>query len=159
MEVIKRDGSRERVKLDKILNRVKKQCYGLNMDYIEPMEIAKKVIHGLYDGITSIELDTLAAETAAALTPTHPDYSILASRICVTSLHKRTPKSFSQVIDQLYNYVDPKTGLKAPMIADDVYEIIMNNSKDIDSQIITDRDLDYDYFGFKTLENIRLMIL
>ncbi len=157
MEVIKRDGSRERVKLDKILNRVKKQCYGLNMDYIEPMEIAKKVIHGLYDGITSIELDTLAAETAAALTPTHPDYSILASRICVTSLHKRTPKSFSQVIDQLYNYVDPKTGLKAPMIADDVYEIIMNNSKDIDSQIITDRDLDYDYFGFKTLEKSYLL--
>jgi len=157
MEVIKRDGSKERVKLDKILNRVKKQCYGLNMDYIEPMEIAKKVIHGLYDGISSAELDTLAAETAAALTPTHPDYSILAARICVTSLHKTTPKSFSQVIDQLYNYVDPKTGLKAPMIADDVYEIIMNNSKDIDSQIITDRDLDYDYFGFKTLEKSYLL--
>ena len=157
MEVIKRDGSRERVKLDKILNRVKKQSYGLNMDYIEPMEIAKKVIHGLYDGISSVELDTLAAETAAALTPTHPDYSILASRICVTSLHKRTPKSFSSVIEQLYNYVDPKTGLKAPMIADDVYEIIMNNSKDIDSQIIADRDLDYDYFGFKTLEKSYLL--
>ncbi len=157
MEVIKRDGSRERVKLDKILNRVKKQCYGLNMDYIEPMEIAKKVISGLYDGISSVELDTLAAETSAALTPTHPDYSILASRICVTSLHKRTPKSFSQVIEQLYNYVDPKTGLEAPMIADDVYEIITNNSKDIDSQIITDRDLDYDYFGFKTLEKSYLL--
>jgi len=157
MEVIKRDGSRERVKLDKILNRVKKQSYGLNMDYIEPMEIAKKVIHGLYDGISSVELDTLAAETAAALTPTHPDYSILASRICVTSLHKRTPKSFSSVIEQLYNYVDPKTGLKAPMIADDVYEIIVNNSKDIDSQIIADRDLDYDYFGFKTLEKSYLL--
>jgi ribonucleoside-diphosphate reductase alpha chain len=157
MDVIKRDGARERVKLDKILNRVKKQSYGLNMDYIEPMEIAKKVIHGLYDGITSVELDTLAAETAAALTPTHPDYSILAARICVTSLHKRTPKSFSQVIEQLYNYVDPKTGLKGPMIADDVYEIIVNNSKDIDSQIITDRDLDYDYFGFKTLEKSYLL--
>jgi ribonucleoside-diphosphate reductase alpha chain len=157
MEVIKRDGSRERVKLDKILNRVKKQSYGLNMDYIEPMEIAKKVIHGLYDGITSVELDTLAAETAAALTPSHPDYSILASRICVTSLHKRTPKSFSQVIEQLYNYVDPRTGIKAPMIADDVYEIIVNNAKDIDSQIITDRDLDYDYFGFKTLEKSYLL--
>jgi ribonucleoside-diphosphate reductase alpha chain len=157
MEVIKRDGSKERVKLDKILNRVKKQSYGLNMDYIEPMEIAKKVIHGLYDGISSVELDTLAAETAAALTPTHPDYSILASRICVTSLHKRTPKSFSSVIDQLYNYVDPKTGLKAPMIADDVYEIIVNNAKDIDSQIIADRDLDYDYFGFKTLEKSYLL--
>ena len=157
MEVTKRDGAKERVKLDKILNRVKKQSYGLNMDYIEPMEIAKKVIHGLYDGISSVELDTLAAETAAALTPTHPDYSILASRICVTSLHKRTPKSFSSVIDQLYNYVDPKTGLKAPMIADDVYDIIMKNSKDIDSQVIADRDLDYDYFGFKTLEKSYLL--
>lgn len=157
MEVIKRDGSKEKVKLDKILNRVKKQCYGLNMDYIEPMEIAKKVIHGLYDGISSVELDTLAAETAAALTPTHPDYSILAARISITSLHKTTPKSFSQVIDQLYNYIDPRTGQKAPMIADDVYEIIMQNSKDIDSQIITDRDLDYDYFGYKTLEKSYLL--
>lgn len=157
MEVIKRDGSRERVKLDKILSRVKKQCYGLNMDYIEPFEIAKKVINGLYDGITSVELDVLAAETAAALTPTHPDYSILASRICVTSLHKRTPKMFSQVIDQLYTYVDPKTGLDAPMIADDVYKIIMDNAKDIDSQIISDRDMDYDYFGFKTLEKSYLL--
>ncbi len=157
MEVIKRDGSKEKVKLDKILNRVKKQCYGLNMDYIEPMEIAKKVIHGLYDGISSVELDTLAAETAAALTPTHPDYSILAARISITSLHKTTPKSFSQVIDQLYNYIDPRTGQKAPMIADDVYEIIIQNSKDIDSQIITDRDLDYDYFGYKTLEKSYLL--
>ncbi len=159
MEVIKRDGSREKVKLDKILNRVKKQCYGLNMDYIEPMEIAKKVIHGLYDGITSVELDTLAAETSAALTPTHPDYSILAARISITSLHKRTPKSFSQVIDQLYNYIDPRTELKAPLIADDVYEIIIKNAKDIDSQVINDRDLDYDYFGFKTLEKSYLLKL
>ena len=141
MEVIKRDGARERVKLDKILNRVKKQCYGLNMDYVEPMEIAKKVIHGLYDGITSVELDVLAAETAAALTPTHPDYSILAARISITSLHKVTPKSFSQVIENLYSYVDQKTGLKAPMIADDVYE----------------RDSEYDYFGFKTLEKSYLL--
>jgi ribonucleoside-diphosphate reductase alpha chain len=157
MEVIKRDGSRERVKLDKILSRVKRQCYGLDMDFLEPMEVAKKVIHGLYDGITSNELDTLAAETAASLTPTHPDYSILAARICVTSLHKRTPKSFSQVIKQLYEYVDPKTGLDAPMIADDVYEIIMNNAKEIDSQIIHERDLNYDYFGFKTLEKSYLL--
>jgi len=157
MEVTKRDGSKEKVKLDKILNRIKKQCYGLNMDYIEPMEIAKKVIHGLYDGISSEELDVLAAETAAALTPSHPDYSILAARISVTSLHKRTPKSFTQVIEQLYNYVDPKTGLNAPMIADDVYDIIMNNSREIDSQIITDRDLDYDYFGYKTLEKSYLL--
>jgi len=159
MEVVKRDGSKEKVKLDKILNRIKKQCYGLNMDYIEPMEIAKKVINGLYDGITSVELDVLAAETAASLTPTHPDYSLLAARICVTSLHKKTPKLFSQVVESFYNYVDPKTGLKAPLIADDVYEIIRKNAKEIDSNIIYDRDLDYDYFGFKTLEKSYLLKL
>jgi len=159
MEVIKRDGSKEKVKLDKILNRIKKQCYGLNMDYIEPMEIAKKVINGLYDGISSVELDVLAAETAASLTPTHPDYSLLAARICVTSLHKKTPKLFSQVIESLYHYVDPKTGLKAPLISEDVYEIVKNNSKEIDSTIIYDRDLDYDYFGFKTLEKSYLLKL
>ena len=159
MEVVKRDGSKEKVKLDKILNRIKKQCYGLNMDYIEPMEIAKKVINGLYDGITSVELDVLAAETAASLTSTHPDYSLLAARICVTSLHKKTPKLFSQVVESFYNYVDPKTGLKAPLIADDVYEIIRKNAKEIDSNIIYDRDLDYDYFGFKTLEKSYLLKL
>jgi ribonucleoside-diphosphate reductase alpha chain len=157
MEVIKRDKSREKVKLDKILSRVKRQCYGLDMNFVEPMEVAKKVIHGLYDGITSVELDVLAAETAASLTPTHPDYSILASRICVTSLHKRTSKSFSQVMKDLYEYVDSKTGQNAPMIADDVFEIIQNNSKEIDSQIIYERDLDYDYFGFKTLEKSYLL--
>ena len=159
MEVVKRDGSKEKVKLDKILSRIKKQCYGLNMDYIEPMEIAKKVINGLYDGITSVELDVLAAETAASLTSTHPDYSLLAARICVTSLHKKTPKLFSQVVESFYNYVDPKTGLKAPLIADDVYEIIRKNAKEIDSNIIYDRDLDYDYFGFKTLEKSYLLKL
>lgn len=157
MEVIKRDGSKEKVKLDKILSRVKKQCYGLDMDYIEPMEIAKKVINGLYDGISSIELDVLAAETAAALTPTHPDYSILAARICVTSLHKKTQKSFSQTIELLYKYINPKTGEWAPMISDEVYKIVMDNAKEIDSQIISDRDLDYDYFGYKTLEKSYLL--
>ena len=157
MEVIKRDGSKEKVKLDKILSRVKKQCYGLDMDYIEPMEIAKKVINGLYDGISSVELDVLAAETAAALTPTHPDYSILAARICVTSLHKKTQKSFSQTVELLYKYINPKTGEWSPMISDEVYKIVMENSKEIDSQIISDRDLDYDYFGYKTLEKSYLL--
>ena len=157
MEVIKRDGSKEKVKLDKILSRVKKQCYGLDMDYIEPMEIAKKVINGLYDGISSVELDVLAAETAAALTPTHPDYSILAARICVTSLHKKTQKSFSQTVELLYKYINPKTDEWSPMISDEVYKIVMENSKEIDSQIISDRDLDYDYFGYKTLEKSYLL--
>jgi len=157
MEIIKRDKTREVVKLDKILNRVKKQCYGLDMNFIEPMEIAKKVISGLYDGISSVELDTLAAETAAALAPLHPDYSILAARICVTSLHKTTPKSFSENIEILYSNRSTKTKEAAPLISESLYKTVMANAKEIDSQIIHDRDLDYDYFGFKTLEKAYLL--
>lgn len=157
MEVIKRDGTKEKVKLDKIVNRIRKQCYGLNSDFVEPIEIAKKVIDGLYDGITSVELDVLAAETAAALTTIHPDYSILAARISITSLHKRTKKLFSETVEDLYNYVDPKTNLKAPLISEEVYKVVSENAKEIDQSIIYDRDLDYDYFGYKTLEKSYLL--
>jgi len=157
MEVIKRDGTKEKVKLDKIVNRIRKQCYGLNSDFVEPIEIAKKVIDGLYDGITSVELDVLAAETAAALTTIHPDYSILAARISITSLHKRTKKLFSETVEDLYHYVDPKTNLKAPLISDEVYKVVTENAKEIDQSIIYDRDLDYDYFGYKTLEKSYLL--
>lgn len=157
MEITKRNGSREIVKLDKILNRVKKQCYGLDMNFVEPMEIAKKVIAGLYDGISSVELDVLAAETSAALTALHPDYSILAARLCVTSLHKTTPKSFSESVDVLYHNKSQKTQEPAPLVSQELYEIVMANAKEIDSQIIHDRDLEYDYFGYKTLEKAYLL--
>jgi ribonucleoside-diphosphate reductase alpha chain len=157
MEVIKRNGTREPVQFDKITARIKKLCYGLDMNYVDPVVVAMKVISGIYDGITTTELDNLAAETAASMTTKHPDYAILASRIAISNLHKNTLKSFSQTIELLYNYKDPKTGQKAQLIADDVYEIIMKNRQKLDSAIIYDRDFGYDYFGFKTLERSYLL--
>ncbi|MCS7029070.1 MAG: ribonucleoside-diphosphate reductase subunit alpha [Bacteroidia bacterium] len=157
MYVIKRDGRKESVKFDKITFRIQKLSYGLDPKYIDAVEVAKKVIEGIYDGVTTTELDTLAAETAASLTTKHPDYAILAARIAISNLHKNTEKSFSKTIDKLYHYIDPRTGQKAGLIADDVYEIVMANAELLDSTIIHDRDFGYDYFGFKTLERSYLL--
>jgi ribonucleoside-diphosphate reductase alpha chain len=151
MFVLKRDGTRESVKFDKITARIQKLSYGLEPSHVDPILVAKKVIDGVYDGVTTSELDNLAAETAASLTVRHPDYAQLASRIAVSNLHKNTIKSFSKTIEALHKYLDPKTGLQASLIADDVYEIVMNNAHTLDSSIIYDRDFGYDYFGFKTL--------
>lgn len=157
MYVIKRDGNRESVKFDKITARVQKLCYGLDPIHVTPISVAMKVIEGIYEGVTTSELDNLAAETAASLTTKHPDFALLASRIAVSNLHKNTNKSFSKTIEALYNYVDPKTSKKAPLIADDVYQIIKKNAQELDSTIIYDRDFGYDYFGFKTLERSYLL--
>ncbi|HEX8517181.1 MAG TPA: ribonucleoside-diphosphate reductase subunit alpha [Bacteroidia bacterium] len=157
MYVIKRDGNRESVKFDKITARIQKLCYGLDPIHVTPISVAMKVIEGIYEGVTTSELDNLAAETAASLTTKHPDYALLASRIAVSNLHKNTNKSFSKTMEDLYHYIDPKTGKKAPLIADDVYEIISKNAQELDSTIIYDRDMGYDYFGFKTLERSYLL--
>lgn len=158
MYVIKRDGKQETVKFDKITARVQKLCYGLS-EHVQPIMVAQKVIEGVYDGVSTSELDNLAAEIAASLTVRHPDYALLASRIAVSNLHKNTKKSFSETMHDLYNYNDPKTGKKAALLADDVYEIIAKNAQILDSTIIYDRDFGYDYFGFKTLEKSYLLKL
>ncbi|MBI4436037.1 MAG: ribonucleoside-diphosphate reductase subunit alpha [Candidatus Omnitrophica bacterium] len=152
MFVIKRDGRRESVKFDKVTSRIERLCYGLDPKHVDPADVAKKVIQGIYDGVTTSELDNLAAEIAASLTTKHPDYALLASRIAVSNLHKNTKKSFSETIRDLYKYVNPKTGQRAPLIARDVYQIVEKNAEILDSTIIYDRDFDLDYFGFKTLE-------
>lgn len=159
MYVIKRDGNKESVKFDKITARIQKLCYGLDPNHVNPVPVAMKVIEGIYEGVTTHELDNLAAEIAASLTTTHPDYALLASRIAVSNLHKSTNKSFSKTMAALYNYVDSKTGKKAPLLAEDVHEIIQKNAQLLDSTIIYDRDFGYDYFGFKTLERSYLMKL
>jgi ribonucleoside-diphosphate reductase alpha chain len=156
MFVVKRDGRKETVKFDKITARISKLCYGLN-PIIDPLKIAMKVIEGVFDGVTTSQLDTLAAEIAATNTTTHPDYALLASRIAIGNLHKNTKKSFSQTISDLYNYVDPKTGKGAGLIAEDVHNVIMENAPLLDSTIIYDRDFQFDYFGFKTLEKSYLL--
>lgn len=157
MFVLKRDGTRESVKFDKITARIQKLSYGLEPTHVDPILVAKKVIDGVYDGVTTSELDNLAAETAASLTVRHPDYALLASRIAVSNLHKNTIKSFSKTIDSLFNYIDPKNGQRAALIADDVHQIVMENAHTLDSCIIYDRDFGYDYFGFKTLERSYLL--
>ena len=156
MYVVKRDGRKEPVKFDKITARVKKLCYGLD-PIIQPEMVAMKVIEGLFDGVSTFELDNLAAEVAASKTIEHPDYALLASRISVSNLHKKTKKSFSDTIEDLYLYIDPITGENASLIAEDVYNVVKDNAEYFDSHIIYDRDFKYDYFGFKTLERSYLL--
>ncbi len=156
MHVLKRDGRKESVKFDKITARIQKLCYGFS-DLVDPAAVAMRVIQGVYDGVTTSELDNLAAEVAASLTIKHPDYASLAARIAVSNLHKNTEKSFSETMTALYKYVNPRTNLESPLLADDVYEIIQKNAELLDSTLIYDRDFGYDYFGFKTLERSYLL--
>jgi len=158
MYVIKRDGRKEPMMFDKITARVRKLCYGLNK-LVDPVKVAMRVIEGLYDGVTTSELDNLAAEIAATMTTSHPDYAKLAARISVSNLHKNTKKSFSEVMEDLYTYVNPRTGKKAPLLSDEVYNVIIDNKDKLDSAIIYNRDFGYDYFGFKTLERSYLLKL
>ncbi|HLT81234.1 MAG TPA: ribonucleoside-diphosphate reductase subunit alpha [Cyclobacteriaceae bacterium] len=157
MLVIKRDGRRESVKFDKITARIEKLCYGLDPRHINPVEVAMKVINGLYDGVTTVELDNLAAEIAATMTTRHPDFAKLAARIAISNLHKVTSKSFSNTMKRLYTYVDPKTGQNAPLISKETWKVIKEHAAELDGAVINDRDFSYDYFGFKTLERSYLM--
>ncbi|KIL00191.1 hypothetical protein PAXRUDRAFT_821889 [Paxillus rubicundulus Ve08.2h10] len=155
--VFKRVRRKETVQFDKITARINKLCYGLDMDYVDPIEVAKKVIAGVYNGVTTIELDNLAAETAACLTTKHPDYAVLAARIAISNLHKETKKSFSAVVKDLYEYINPKNGQPAGMISDQTYNVVQKHAAKLDSAIIYDRDFNYNYFGFKTLERSYLL--
>ncbi len=159
MYVIKRDGRRESVKFDKITARIEKLCYSLDPFFVQPLEVARKVISGLYDGVKTTELDNLAAETAASLTTKHPDYAVLAARIAISNLHKNTLKSFSATMKRLFTYTDPKTGQNAALLSKEIYDIIKKNAVELDEAIIYDRDFGYDYFGFKTLEKSYLLKL
>ncbi|NER09774.1 ribonucleoside-diphosphate reductase alpha chain [Muriicola jejuensis] len=158
MYVVKRDGRKEPMMFDKITARVRKLCYGLN-DLVDPVKVAMRVIEGLYDGVTTSELDNLAAEIAATMTTAHPDYAKLAARISVSNLHKNTKKSFSETMKDLYEYVNPRTGKKAPLLSDEVHQVVAENAEMLDSTIIYNRDFGYDYFGFKTLERSYLLKL
>ena len=158
MFVAKRDGRKEPIMFDKITARIRKLNYGLN-PLVDPVRVAMRVIEGLYDGVTTSELDNLAAEIAATMTTTHPDYAKLAARISVSNLHKNTKKSFSETMEDLYTYVNPRTGKKAPLLSEEVHKIIQKNADKLDSSIIYNRDFGYDFFGFKTLERSYLLKL
>ncbi|KAF9352522.1 Ribonucleoside-diphosphate reductase large subunit [Mortierella sp. NVP85] len=151
------DGRKERVAFDKITARIVKLCYGLDMNFVDPVQVTQKVISGVYQGVSTVELDNLAAETAAYMTTKHPDYAILAARIAVSNVHKETKKVFSQVVEDLYTYINPKTGKNASMISEATYNCVMKNADRLNSAIIYDRDFNYNYFGFKTLERSYLL--
>ena len=157
MLVLKRDGHRESVKFDKITSRIEKLCYGLDPKLVNPVEVAMKVINGLFDGVSTHELDNLAAEISATMTTRHPDFAKLAARIAVSNLHKTTSKSFSNSMKRLYQHVDSKTGQNAPMISKETWKTIRSHAAELDEAIFYDRDFSYDYFGFKTLERSYLM--
>ncbi|KAF3931844.1 hypothetical protein ABW19_dt0203408 [Dactylella cylindrospora] len=178
MYVYKRDGRKERVQFDKITARVSRLCYGLDSEHVDAASITQKVIAGVYQGVTTVELDNLvctrfnrqkiwdftnkelqAAETAAYMTVTHPDYAILAARIAVSNLHKQTKKQFSQVISDLYHYVNPRNKRPSPMISKKTYETVMRHADELNSAIVYDKDFNYNYFGFKTLERSYLLRL
>ena len=156
MYVVKRDGHKEPVMFYKITDRIKKLCYGLN-GLVEPVKVAMRVIEGLYDGVSTSELDNLAAETAASMTIAHPDYAQLAARIAISNLHSNTKKSFSETMNEMFHYVNPRTNLEAPLLSEEVHKVIMENAEFLDSHIIYNRDFNYDYFGFKTLERSYLL--
>ncbi|KAF2262307.1 hypothetical protein CC78DRAFT_520454 [Lojkania enalia] len=157
MYVFKRDGRKERVQFDKITARVSRLCYGLDPEHVDPAAITMKVISGVYQGVTTVELDNLAAETAAYMTVTHPDYAILAARIAVSNLHKQTKKQFSAVVQDLYNYVNPKNQKHQPMVSKSLHDLVMKHSDELNSAIVYDRDFNYQFFGFKTLERSYLL--
>jgi ribonucleoside-diphosphate reductase alpha subunit len=157
MYVYKRDGRKEIVHFDKITSRINKLCYGLDPAHVDATVISQKVILGVYPGVTTVELDELAAQTAASLATRHPDFSILAARISVSNLHKQTSKVFSDVVEVLHKHVHPKTNEPSPLVSDELYEIVMANKERLNSAIIHDRDYNYDYFGFKTLERSYLL--
>ena len=159
MFVLKRDGRKERVAFDKVTARISKLCYGLDLNYVDPAEIAQKVILGIYQGVTTVELDNLAAETAAYLTTKHPDYAILAARIAISNLHKETTKQFSGVIEKLYQHVNKHTGKHQPKVSEECYRTVQKHADRLNSAIIYDRDYNYNYFGFKTLERSYLLRL
>lgn len=156
MFVVKRDGHKEPVMFDKITERIKKLCYGLN-ELVDPVKVAMRVIEGLYDGVSTSELDNLAAETAASMTIAHPDYAQLAARVAISNLHSNTKKSFSETMKDMYHYVNPRNGQEAPLLSDEVFNVIQENAAFLDSHIIYTRDFNYDYFGFKTLERSYLL--
>lgn len=159
IKVIKRNGKKEPVMLDKILDRIKQQTYGLDQKLIIPFEVAQKVIEGIMPDIKTYTLDQLAMETAASLATKHPDYSILAARLAITNLHKETKKSFSETAEDLYKYIDPKTGKHSPIVSESFYKIVSKHAGELDSAIVHSRDHNFDYFGFKTLEKSYLLKL
>ncbi|VDD80595.1 unnamed protein product [Mesocestoides corti] len=155
--VIKRDGRREKIYCDKITKRITRLCEGLHTDFIDVEYVTSRVVTGLYAGVPTSELDALAAEVCASMTTKHYDYGTLAARIFASNLHKETRRTFSEVIEDLYNHVNPKTKMQTPMVSEELVSIVRKNRDLINSTIDDQRDFDFNYFGLKTLERSYLL--
>jgi ribonucleoside-diphosphate reductase alpha chain len=157
MQILKRDGKKEAINFDRMVDFVNRYCFGLNKDFVSPIQVAKRTLEGVYDGVTIQELIQLSVETAASMTTKHPDYSLLAGRLAVSELHKNTDESFANTVEKMFFYKNPKNGEDAPMVSRELYENVIKNSLQLDSAIDYNRDYKYDYFGFKTLERTYLL--
>lgn len=154
-----REGKKMPVSFDKITNHIRSLSQKPTplSNLVDPTIVAQKVCGGVYAGVTTKELNNLAAETAAHMVTTHPDYGMLAARIAVANIHKSTKDLFTDVVDDLYNYVNPKTGKKGPLIGEKTYKIIQANKDRLNEAIDYMRDFNYDFFGIKTLERAYLL--
>ena len=158
MYVLKRNGEREEVRFDAILERISSLANGLDMKFIDPAEIAQRVVDGMYDDIKTTDLDELAAQVCASMATAHSDFARLAARIAISNLHKETDPSFAVTVKKLHAYVEPRTGLHAPFVSDEMLELVSLYGDRIDNEVEHDRDYEmFDYFGIKTLGKGYLM--
>ena len=158
MEVIKRNGNKEKISFDKIIARIESLCYGLDNNYVDPINVAKDTIQSLYNNISTEEIDFVSADICASQIIDHPDFNRLATRLCVSNLHKTTSNSFKEVCEQLYNNVD-SIGNNCPLISNKLYNIVQEHHKLIEQRIDYKRDYNFNFFGIKTLERSYLIRL
>ena len=156
MYVVKRDGSKEQVLFDKITRRIENLCDGLDREFVDPVAVTMKVNQGIYSGVTTKQLDELAAQTCAYMSTNHTDYSILAARICLSNLYKETEPSFYKLVHKLRNYVHPVTLEPAPLVSQEVVDVV-NSFEDVIQDAIDEQYETYDFFAFKTLEKSYLL--
>jgi ribonucleoside-diphosphate reductase alpha subunit len=154
MRIIKRDGSEEPVSFDKVLKRIQKAAKGLA---VQVDTLAQNIISQICDGISSSKLDDLAGQLAASLSTLHPDYATLASRLTISNHHKNTPLTFAEVVHALRNQVSLHTGKQVFYVSEELHEVSKSHAALIESRIRYERDYDFDYFGFKTLEKSYLL--
>ena len=160
MFVVKRDGKHEEVSFDKVTARIERLCAGLDRRFIDPTRVAQKVVSGIFPGVETRQLDTLAAETAAYMSTEHPDYTKLAARISISNLHKETLPSFTETMRVIQEAPDPTTGQPASFLDAELYRTWSEDpavAARIEAAIDYDRDFDFDFFGYKTLERSYLL--
>ncbi len=154
MYVTKRNGQREEVSFDKVLNRIKAAAKGLD---VNATIIAQKTLARIYNGVTTTELDELSARLAISLASTHPDYGTLASQIAVSNHQRNTSASFCDVMKLLSQQIHPRTGETFSTISPEFVGLLDGREAIIDAAIAHERDFLFDYFGFKTLEKQYLL--